>query len=35
VACWHPQDGVPIEGILGEPVVLTGSQTTQTTQEVR
>ncbi|MFS0853682.1 dipeptide/oligopeptide/nickel ABC transporter permease/ATP-binding protein [Microbacterium sp. 179-I 3D4 NHS] len=29
VACWHPQDGVPIEGILGEPVVLSGAPTAQ------
>ncbi|MFD5213940.1 dipeptide/oligopeptide/nickel ABC transporter permease/ATP-binding protein [Microbacterium sp. NPDC058345] len=32
VACWHPQDGVPIDGILGDPLVLnTGSNA----QEVR
>jgi len=29
VACWHPQDGTPIDGILGEPVVIVGAQTAQ------
>jgi len=33
VACWHPQDGVPISGILGEPTAATA--TNRTTQEVR
>lgn len=29
VACWHPQDGVPIDGILGDPLVPTADQTVQ------